>query len=54
MIERKRPTNLAEAIRKLKDRLVAEPPTVATRKASEMVLDVLVPEMPELLSVRPT
>ena len=49
VIERKRPKNLAEVIRKLKDRLVAEPPTVATRKASEMVLDVLVPEMPELL-----
>src|SRR3954452_12902115 len=49
VIDRKRPKNLAEVIRKLKDRLVAEPPTIATRKASEMVLDVLVPEMPELL-----
>ncbi len=36
-------------IRKLKDKLVAEPPTVATRKASELALDVLVPAMPELL-----
>src|SRR6202040_2602775 len=49
VIDRKRPEGLTEAIRKLKDKLVADPPTVATRKASEMVLDVLVPEMPELL-----
>ena len=49
VVDRKRPQGLADAIRKLKDKLVAEPPTVATRKASEMVLEVLVPEMPELL-----
>jgi len=49
VIDRKRPRGLAEAIGKLKDKLVAEPQTVATRKASEMVLDVLVGEMPELL-----
>ncbi len=49
VIDRKRPAVLADVIRKLKDRLVAEPPTVATRKASEMVLEVLVPVMPELL-----
>jgi transketolase len=49
VIDRKRPQGLADAIGKLKDKLVAEPPTVATRKASEMVLDVLVAEMPELL-----
>jgi transketolase len=49
VIDRKRPEGLADAIRKLKEKLVAEPPTLATRKASEMVLDVLVPEMPELL-----
>jgi transketolase len=49
VIDRKRPQGLAEAIRKLKDRLVAEPPTIATRKASEMALEVLVPVMPELL-----
>ena len=49
VIDRKRPDALGETIRKLKDKLVAEPPTVATRKASEMVLDVLVPIMPELL-----
>jgi transketolase len=49
VIDRKRPEGLADAIRKLKEKLVADPPTLATRKASEMVLDVLVPEMPELL-----
>jgi transketolase len=49
VIDRKRPEGLADTIRKLKEKLVAEPPTLATRKASEMVLDVLVPEMPELL-----
>jgi transketolase len=49
VIDRKRPQGLAEAIRKLKDRLVAEPPTIATRKASELALEVLVPVMPELL-----
>jgi transketolase len=49
VIERKRPAALGETIRKLKDKLVAEPPTVATRKASEMVLEALVPVMPELL-----
>jgi transketolase len=49
VIERKRPPALAEAIRKLKEKLVAEPPTIATRKASEMALEVLVPAMPELL-----
>src|SRR5260221_1199748 len=49
VIDRKRPQGLAEAISKLKDKLVADPPTIATRKASEMALDVLVPEMPELL-----
>jgi transketolase len=48
-IDRKLPQNLDDVIRKLKDRLVAEPPTVATRKASELALDVLVPMMPELL-----
>ncbi len=49
VIDRKRPPGLADAIRKLKDRLVADPPTIATRKASEMTLEALVPEMPELL-----
>jgi transketolase len=49
VIDRRRPDGLGDAIRKLKEKLVADPPTLATRKASEMVLDVLVPEMPELL-----
>ena len=49
VIDRKRPDTLADVIGKLKAKLVAEPPTVATRKASELVLDVLVPAMPELL-----
>ena len=49
VIDRKRPPDLGEVFGKLKEKLVAEPPTVATRKASEMVLDVLVPEMPEFL-----
>ncbi len=49
VIDRKRPPGLADAIGKLKAKLVAEPPTIATRKASEMVLEVLVPVMPELL-----
>ncbi len=49
VIDRKRPQGLTEAIRKLKDKLVADPPTIATRKASEMALEVLVAEMPELL-----
>ena len=49
VIDRRRPQALTEAISRLKDRLVAEPPTIATRKASELALDVLVPLMPELL-----
>src|SRR4029078_13001468 len=38
VIDRKRPKGMADAIRSLKDKLIAEPPTIATRKASEMVL----------------
>ena len=49
VIERKRPAALHDTIARLKDKLVAEPQTIATRKASELVLDVLVPIMPELL-----
>ena len=49
VVDRKRPPALDDVIRKLKDKLVAEPQTVATRKASEMVLEVLVPALPELL-----
>src|SRR5258705_3168819 len=49
VIDRKRPPGLADTIRKLKDSLVADPPTIVSRQASEMALDVLVPVMPELL-----
>jgi transketolase len=49
VIDRKRPAALADAIRKLKEKLIADPPTVATRKASELALDVLVPALPELV-----
>jgi transketolase len=49
VIDRKRPAALAEAIGKLKEKLIADPPTVATRKASELALDVLVPALPELV-----
>lgn len=43
------PAGVDEAIGKLKDKLVAEPPTIATRKASELVLDVLTVAVPELI-----
>src|ERR1700712_3815821 len=49
VVDRKRPEGLDAVFRKLKEKLVADPPTVATRKASELVLDVLVPALPELL-----
>jgi len=49
VIDRKRPAALGAVIAGLKDKLVAEPQTIATRKASELVLEVLVPMMPELL-----
>jgi transketolase len=49
VIDRKRPAALGAVIARLKDKLVAEPQTIATRKASELVLEVLVPVMPELL-----
>ena len=49
VIDRKRPEGLGDVFRKLKNKLIADPPTVATRKASELVLEVLVPELPELL-----
>src|SRR6202040_3394217 len=49
VIDRKRPPGLSDAIRKLKEKLVPEPPTIATRKASEMALEALVPVLPELL-----
>lgn len=49
MIDRKRPAAIADAIRTLKDKLVAEPQTIATRKASELALEALTPVVPELL-----
>jgi transketolase len=45
----KRPPELAKAIAALKDKLAAEKPTVATRKASELALEVITPIMPELI-----
>ena len=44
-----RPLGLADAVAKLKDRLVAEPQSVATRKASEIALDVITEAVPELV-----
>lgn len=49
VIDRKRPASLDAVVAKLKEKLVADAPTVATRKASEMALEVLVAELPELL-----
>jgi transketolase len=49
VIDRKRPAAMPDAIRKLKDKLFAEPQTIATRKASELALEALVEVMPELL-----
>ncbi|MBN9000818.1 MAG: transketolase, partial [Rhizobiales bacterium] len=49
VIDRELPADLDAVIGKLKDKLAAEPQTVATRKASELALDVLVPAVPELL-----
>jgi transketolase len=43
------PAKLGRAIAQLKDKLAAEPVTVATRKASEMALEAITPVMPELL-----
>lgn len=48
-VARKRPAALAEAFATLKDKLASEKPTLATRKASERVLEAVVPVMPELL-----
>jgi transketolase len=44
-----RPEGLGEAVAKLKQRLAAEPQAVATRKASELALEVLTEVMPELV-----
>jgi len=48
-LARKRPAELGKVFAALKDKLVADKPTIATRKASELVLDVVVPAMPELV-----
>jgi transketolase len=45
-----RPANLSKVINAHKKALVAAPVTVATRKASELALDVLFAAMPELIS----
>ncbi len=45
----KRPAALKSAVSALKARLAAEAPTVATRKASELALEALVPAVPELV-----
>jgi transketolase len=44
-----RPHGLAAAVAGLKERLVAEPQNVATRKASEIALEVLTEAVPELV-----
>jgi transketolase len=44
------PVKLAKALVAHKKALAASPVTVATRKASELALDVIVPVMPELVS----
>jgi transketolase len=43
------PPGLAIAVAELKGRLAAETPTLATRKASELALDAIVPAMPDLI-----
>jgi transketolase len=48
-LARKRPAALAKAIADLKEKLAAEKPTIATRKASELALEAIVPTMPELV-----
>jgi transketolase len=44
-----RPQGLAAAVAKLKERLIAEPQSVATRKASEIALEVITEAVPELV-----
>jgi transketolase len=48
-LARKRPAELATAIAALKEKLAADKPTLATRKASEMVLEVVTAAVPELI-----
>lgn len=49
VIDRRLPHGLGDKLAALKEKLAAEAPTVATRKASEMVLETLAVEVPELL-----
>ncbi len=44
-----RPEGLSEAVAKLKARLLAEPQNVATRKASEIALEVITEAVPEMV-----
>jgi len=44
-----RPQGLADAVKSLKERLIAEPQAVATRKASEIALEVITEAVPELV-----
>ncbi len=46
----KAPKAMADAIKALKQKAVAEKPEIATRKASEIALEVIAPAMPELVS----
>jgi len=48
-VKGERPEGLADAVAKLKDRLAAEPQNVATRKASEIALEVITEAVPELV-----
>jgi transketolase len=48
-MHRLRPEALGKAIADLKDRLIASPQAVATRKASEIALEVITEAMPELI-----
>ncbi|HZP21301.1 MAG TPA: transketolase [Bauldia sp.] len=48
-LARKLPEALAPAIKAMKEKLAADKPTMATRKASEAALEVLTAAMPELL-----
>jgi len=45
----KRPAGIDEAVAALKAKLAAAPPTIATRKASELALEVLTEVVPELV-----
>ncbi|MCR4283021.1 MAG: transketolase [Bauldia sp.] len=48
-LARKRPAELGYAIAALKEKLAAEKPTLATRKASELVLEAVTVAVPELI-----